>query len=391
VAGSTTPGVRRLYYRGFNPESGAVAALEITASGNLPGVDWSTVGGMFTAGGKLYYVSTTDGKLRSLDFTGGVPSGTPVVVDNGDWRGQGVFLYAGVPDVPPTAAFTSNCDQLACGFNGSGSTDTDGTIGSYAWDFGDGSTGTGATPQHTYAAAGTYTVKLTVTDDRGGTGTTSQQVHAATNAANITYVGTSVFNANTKSATVTVPSAVQAGDGLLLALTINDPNMTVTPPSGWQQVGTQTNGTAVSTLWQRVAATGEAGATVAVGISDYAKVNLRVLAYRGTGHTAPVASATKAADPATTTSHTSPTATVTAAGSWVVTYWSDKSSVTTTWTAPSGVTGRGTSIGSGTGRVTSLVADSDGTVPTGTYGGLTATTDAASRALTWTIVLAPGQ
>ena len=307
----------------------------------------------------------------------------------GDWRGQGVFLYAGVPDTPPTAAFTADCAHLACAFDGTGSTDTDGTIASYAWDFGDGSTGTGATPQHTYAAAGTYSVKLTVTDDRGGTGTASQQVH--TNAANIDYVGTDVYNANTTNATVTVPAAVQAGDGLLLTLTSNDSTKTITPPAGWQQVGTQTVGTAVSTIWQRVAVAADAGHTVSVGLSDFAKVNLRVLAYRGTNLTAPVATATKTGDAATTTSHKSPTATVSTAGSWVVSYWSDKSSTTGAWSAPTGVTGRGTSIGSGSGRVTSLVADSGGTVSTGTYGGLTATTDAASRALTWTIVLAPNQ
>jgi PKD repeat protein len=300
-----------------------------------------------------------------------------------------VFLYAGVPNTPPTAAFTADCTHLACGFNGTGSADSDGSITSYAWDFGDGSTGTGATPQHTYAAAGTYTVKLTVTDDRGGTGTASQQVH--TNAATIDYVGTDVYNANTTSATVTVPAAVQAGDGLLLTLTSNDSTRTITPPTGWQQVGTQTVGTAVSTVWQRVAVAADAGHTVSVGLSDYAKVNLRVLAYRGTNLTAPVATATKTGDAASTTSHTSPTATVSAAGSWVVSSWSDKSSTTGAWNAPSGVTARGTSIGSGSGRVTSLVADTGGTVSTGTYGGLKATTDAASRALTWTIVLAPNQ
>jgi hypothetical protein len=127
---------------------------------------------------------------------------------------------------------------------------------------------------------------------------------------------------------------------------------------------------------------------VSVGLSDYSKANLRVLVYRGTNATAPVATAAKSAESATATSHISPKATVTAARGWVVTYWSDKSSTTGAWTAPAGVTSRGVSLGTGTGRVTSLTADSGGTVPTGTYGGLTATTDAASRGMVWTIVLA---
>ncbi len=74
------------------------------------------------------------------------------------------FLTGGVPvNQPPTAAFTSTCTALTCAFNGTGSTDDVG-VTSYAWTFGDGSTGTGPTPSHTYAAAGTYTVGLTVSD-----------------------------------------------------------------------------------------------------------------------------------------------------------------------------------------------------------------------------------
>ena len=58
-------------------------------------------------------------------------------------------------------------------FDGSGSTDADGSIVSWAWDFGDGSSGTGSSPTHTYLSDGTFTVVLTVTDDGGATDTAS--------------------------------------------------------------------------------------------------------------------------------------------------------------------------------------------------------------------------
>ncbi len=70
-------------------------------------------------------------------------------------------------NVPPTAAFTASADYLDVSFDGSGSFDSDGSIVSYAWIFGDTGTGTGVSPSHTYAASGTYTVRLTVTDNDG--------------------------------------------------------------------------------------------------------------------------------------------------------------------------------------------------------------------------------
>jgi len=56
-------------------------------------------------------------------------------------------------------------------FDGSGSDDPDGQIESYDWDFGDGDTGSGVNPTHTYVASDIYTVTLTVTDDDGLTDT----------------------------------------------------------------------------------------------------------------------------------------------------------------------------------------------------------------------------
>jgi hypothetical protein len=72
------------------------------------------------------------------------------------------------PVADPNGPYTGVVD-VAVMFDGTGSSDPDGTIASYDWDFGDGTTGTGPQPQHAYAAADVYEVTLTVTDDAGDT------------------------------------------------------------------------------------------------------------------------------------------------------------------------------------------------------------------------------
>jgi len=90
------------------------------------------------------------------------------------------------PPNPPTAAFSAAPAVVAPGapvaFNGGASSDPDGTITGYSWDFGDGSgAGSGVTTSHAYAAPGVYTVTLTVTDNdiAALTGTVSHQVVVA--------------------------------------------------------------------------------------------------------------------------------------------------------------------------------------------------------------------
>lgn len=82
-------------------------------------------------------------------------------------------------DQPPVAnaggPYNSSTGQ-AVQFNASGSFDPDGTIAGYAWNFGDGTTGSGATPLHTYTVSGNYTVLLTVTDNSGTLTTVSTTV-----------------------------------------------------------------------------------------------------------------------------------------------------------------------------------------------------------------------
>ncbi|HSQ30707.1 MAG TPA: S8 family serine peptidase [Gemmatimonadaceae bacterium] len=76
---------------------------------------------------------------------------------------------------PPTASFTFGCTDLACTFTDH-STDSDGTLNSWSWSFGDGVGSTAQSPSHTYATAGTYQVSLIVTDNAGAKDTATQAV-----------------------------------------------------------------------------------------------------------------------------------------------------------------------------------------------------------------------
>jgi PKD repeat protein len=97
--------------------------------------------------------------------------------------------------VPPTASFTYTpgspkaLDPVSFDGTGSHSNDTGGYIIKYEWTFGDGGTSTSATPSHPYAASGSYTVTLKVTDDAGMTETTNQTVTVVTRPTVTTYTG----------------------------------------------------------------------------------------------------------------------------------------------------------------------------------------------------------
>jgi len=103
-----------------------------------------------------------------------------VTDDGGKTASVTETLTIGDPNAAPTAAFTNDPATPEPGqsvtFDASGSGDADGTITSYEWDLGDGTTATGETVAHTYGSEGSYSVTLTVTDDEGATGTTTTDV-----------------------------------------------------------------------------------------------------------------------------------------------------------------------------------------------------------------------
>ncbi len=85
-----------------------------------------------------------------------------------------------LPNQPPTASFTATPSSgdapLFVAFDATGTSDADGTIAGYDWDFDDGTTATGVSANHEFLDWGPYMVTLTVIDDEGATDTTTTLV-----------------------------------------------------------------------------------------------------------------------------------------------------------------------------------------------------------------------
>lgn len=130
---------------------------------------------------------------------------------------QSVQIQVTAPNINPTAVIsastTSGIAPLAVTFSGSGSRDVDGTVSSYAWSFGDGTTGSGATVSKTFSAAGTYTVTLTVTDNRGGKGSSSVVIQVTPNQSKVLRVGAITLSVVNTSSGRSVRATVRVTDG----------------------------------------------------------------------------------------------------------------------------------------------------------------------------------
>jgi len=90
---------------------------------------------------------------------------------------------SGTANNPPTADFSYSATDLSVSFTDQ-SSDSDGSIVSWSWDFGDGNTSNAQNPSHTYSANGTYAVALTVTDDNGAEDTAAKDVTVSSSTTN---------------------------------------------------------------------------------------------------------------------------------------------------------------------------------------------------------------
>jgi len=101
--------------------------------------------------------------LTVIDSNGLTSSiSTPVMVD-------AAVSVNKAPTAVMSATQLSSTIPMTVTFDGSASTDSDGSIANYSWNFGDGGSGTGKTVTHTYTTTATFTATLQVTDDKGAT------------------------------------------------------------------------------------------------------------------------------------------------------------------------------------------------------------------------------
>ena len=116
-------------------------------------------------------------------------------------------------NAPPTAVITANTTTgfapLTVAFNGSGSTDAEGPIAAYAWNFGDGTTSTAPAPSKTYSTLGTYTATLTVTDSNGAKASASAIISVTQNPATVIRVDSITMTSQTSSTGKTVKAIVK--------------------------------------------------------------------------------------------------------------------------------------------------------------------------------------
>jgi PKD repeat protein len=151
---------------------GSDGAAYLTGQGRVPLATGGSVGSTTTlklaANGTQVWRADTSATNQSVGLKLGTDGGVRVLGNNPLWLAR--YPQSGLANQAPTALATANPSAgpapLSVQFSAAGSSDPDGAIASYNWDFGDGQASTAANPTHVYAA-GQYTARLTVTDALG--------------------------------------------------------------------------------------------------------------------------------------------------------------------------------------------------------------------------------
>jgi len=163
------------------PTSGVAPLLVSFSSAGSSDSDGSIVSYGWAFGDGI--TSTLQNPSHSYSSKGNYTA-TLVVTDNGGLSSSAaaVAITVSAPNQAPVAnaaaSPTSGYAPLAVGFSSAGSSDSDGSIVSYTWAFGDGTTSTLSNPSHTFSFPGTYVAVLTVTDNQGAQGTSSVTIGA---------------------------------------------------------------------------------------------------------------------------------------------------------------------------------------------------------------------
>jgi PKD repeat protein len=199
---------------GAAPSTYSISGTVSTSTGvGISGVTVST--GMTStttnSSGAYTLTSLANGSYTLTPSLGGYsfsPANRSVTVSGANGSGQN-FTGTAATNAPPVANFSFTSSGLVANFSDS-SSDSDGSIASRSWNFGDGGTSTATNPSHTYAAAGTYSVTLTVTDNGGATNaiTKSVTVNVSSNVLQngVTVSGLSATTGNSLNYTMVVPA-----------------------------------------------------------------------------------------------------------------------------------------------------------------------------------------
>ncbi len=172
-----------------NPTSGTTPLTVSFSSINSSDADGTIVGYSWNFGDGT---SSTEPNPVHVYNTAGTFTAVLTVTDNSSLTGTSsvVITASSQPAANQSPVAVAGADKTSGGapltvnFSSQGSNDPDGTIASYSWNFGDGTSSNLANPSYTYNSAGNYTATLTVTDNNGATGTSSVAitVQQATNA-----------------------------------------------------------------------------------------------------------------------------------------------------------------------------------------------------------------